>query len=269
MTQPWLWPPVLDFISMLQNPSVGFNDADLQTCKIEVDKNRQPRPRSGNFAVCYKATLASTNQNVCIRLFSRKADERQERYAEVSAHVNAHPIDCLVKFEYVEKGIRHPNPSKVGNKFWFPIVRMDWVEGSILFDWLRERCQLKDVAAIGLVAKKWVELAAQLASVGVAHGDLQHANVMVTPQGQLRLVDYDCMCVPSLVGRPNLELGVEPYQHPGRNEKTKLFPGIDHFSELFILVVLQVRSGRRSRSLVSAHRTTGWRAVRQTSDTQV
>ena len=233
------WPPVPDFNPMLQNPNVGFSDAELKTCQIERDKNNQPRPRAGNFAVCYKGTFTSTGKNVCLRLFARKSDDRRERYAEISAHLKAHPIDCLVKFEYIEKGIRHPNPAKYGNKSWFPIIRMDWVEGSILFDWLRERCHAKDSTAISRAADQWIEVAQQLESVGIAHCDLQHANVMVTPGGQLKLVDYDCMCVPGLVGRPNLELGVEPYQHPDRNEETKLFPGLDHFSELFILVVLR------------------------------
>ena len=39
-----------------------------------------------------------------------------------------------------------------------------------------------------------------------------------------KLVDYDGMCVPALVGRRNLEVGVEPYQHPQRNESTRLSP---------------------------------------------
>ena len=233
------WPPVPDFNPMLQNPNVGFSDAELKTCQIEVDKNKQPRPRAGNFAVCYKGTFAATGKHVCLRLFARKSEDRRERYAEISAHLKTHPIDCLVKFEYIEKGIRHPNPAKYGNKSWFPIIRMDWVEGSILFDWLREKCRASDAAAISRSADQWLEVAQQLESVGIAHCDLQHANVMVTPDGHLKLVDYDCMCVPGLVGRPNLELGVEPYQHPDRNEATLLFPGLDHFSELFILVVLR------------------------------
>ena len=232
------WPQALDFVSMLQNPSVGFHDPELKTCEIERDSNRQPRPRSGAFAACYKGILPS-KKNVCIRLFTRKADEMHERYSKISEHLKANPIDCLVKFEYVEKGIRHPNPAKVGNRSWFPIVRMDWVDGCILFDWLRDRCQANDSAAIGRVSERWVALAEQLSSVGIAHGDLQQANVMVTPKGDLKLVDYDCMCVPALVGRPNLELGVEPYQHPERNDDTKLFPGLDHFSELFILLALR------------------------------
>ena len=56
-----------------------------------------------------------------------------------------------------------------------------------------------------------------------------NANVMVTTQGELKLVDYDCMCVPALVGRRNLEVGVEPYQHPGRNESTLLSLDLDNF----------------------------------------
>lgn len=233
------WPPVPDFNPMLQNPNYGFADAELKTCQIQRDGNNQPRPRAGNFAVCYKGTYSSTGKDVCIRLFARKSEERRDRYAEISAHLKAHPIECLVKFEYIEKGIRHPNPAKFGNRSWFPIIRMDWIEGSILFDWLRERCQAKDSRAIANAADQWIEVAQQLESVGIAHCDLQHANVMVTPAGKLKLVDYDCMCVPALVGRPNLELGVEPYQHPERTESTTLFPGMDHFSELFILVVLR------------------------------
>ena len=39
----------------------------------------------------------------------------------------------------------------------------------------------------------------------------------MTRTGRLKLVDYDGMCVPALVGRRNLEFGVAPYQHPRRN----------------------------------------------------
>jgi hypothetical protein len=76
----------------------------------------------------------------------------------------------------------------------------------------------------------------------ISHGDLQHANVMVTQAGELKLVDYDCMCVPALVGRRNLEVGVEPYQHPGRNETTLLSLDLDNFSALLIYVALRALS---------------------------
>jgi len=36
-----------------------------------------------------------------------------------------------------------------------------------------------------------------------------------------------------------LEIGLEPYQHPGRDFETKLFPGLDKFSALVIYVALR------------------------------
>ena len=74
--------------------------------------------------------------------------------------------------------------------------------------------------------------------------DLQHGNVMVTKQNEFRLVDYDGMCVPGLVGKPNLELGLPPYQHPRRNGKTKLSPDLDNFSGILIYVALRALSER-------------------------
>jgi hypothetical protein len=84
------------------------------------------------------------------------------------------------------------------------------------------------------LAAKWRETVRDLRRADIAHGDLQHANVMVTSDARIKLVDYDGMCVPKLVGRRNLEIGVEPYQHPGRNGDTKLSQTLDNFSSLVI-----------------------------------
>ncbi len=99
--------------------------------------------------------------------------------------------------------------------------------------------------AIAAVADRWLEAVQELSDNSVAHGDLQHANVMVrAPRPgrlawQLKLVDYDGMCVPPLVGRRNLEVGVEPYQHPERGAGTLLSLDLDNFSALVIYVALR------------------------------
>jgi hypothetical protein len=79
----------------------------------------------------------------------------------------------------------------------------------------------------------------ELTDANLAHGDLQHANVMVTDNNELKLVDYDCMCVPELAGQRNLEIGVVPYQHPMRGDDTLLSTELDNFSAIFIYVVLR------------------------------
>ena len=62
---------------------------------------------------------------------------------------------------------------------------------------------------------------------------------MVDSAWQVKLVDYDGMCVPPLVGRRNLEVGVEPYQHPDRGAGTLLSLDLDNFSALLIYVALR------------------------------
>jgi hypothetical protein len=68
---------------------------------------------------------------------------------------------------------------------------------------------------------------------------LQHGNILVSKEGHLKLVDYDCMAVPELMGLRNLEMGLAPYQHPARNAETYLFPGLDNYSALVIYVALR------------------------------
>ena len=212
-------------------------------CTVERDQHNQPRPRSGAFANVYKGTYASGG-DIAIRVFTRASGtDSRERYAAISdylAQLNGSRPRSLVGFKFDEKGIR---VASRGGK-WFPLVTMDWVPGDTLFDWVRSTCHSQNGRALGAASEKWVELVTDLTRVQIAHGDLQHGNVMVTPSGELKLVDYDCMCVPNLVGRPNLEIGVEPYQHPERDEKTLLYPGLDNFSALFILVALRALTAK-------------------------
>jgi ribosomal protein S20 len=121
----------------------------------------------------------------------------------------------------------------------YPLLIMEWVPGITLFEWTRDRCREGYVEALQIAADVWLHLVRELAQHEIIHGDLQHGNIMVSPEGHFRLVDYDCMCVPSLIGRRNLETGLPPYQHPGRNGDTLLFPGLDNFSALYIYVALR------------------------------
>ncbi len=225
---------------MLQNPKLAFKDPDLKTCLIARNNINQPKACSGAFAVVYKGTYqagATRTGDVAIRVFSSASNERQERYKAISEYLKQNPLKCLVDFEYLEKGILHGKSGK-----WYPLIRMEWVQGDILFNHARDRCQARDGQALGKLSDSWVEMISDLSRAKIAHGDLQHANVMVTDQGELKLVDYDCMCVPALVGRRNLELGVVPYQNPNRNDDTLLGPKLDNFSSLFIYVALRALS---------------------------
>lgn len=228
------WPLASHFSAMLQNPRVAFRDPQLQRAAIEKNEQHQPRPWAGAFAVVYKGLDPDGKGPFAVRVFTTETPERRERYDLISAYLKGRNLRCLVGFDYRDRSIRSAGDGK-----WYPVIIMEWVSGETLFKWVRARCQEGNGHAIGTVAERWLDAVNELAKFSIAHGDLQHANIMVTATGEVKLVDYDGMCVPALVGRRNLEVGVEPYQHPDRNAHTLLSLELDHFSSLMIYTALR------------------------------
>ncbi len=182
----------------------------------------------------YKGVDADGQTPFAVRIFTTESPERRERYDLISAYLQGRKLNCLVDFEYRDRSIRSAGDGK-----WYPLIIMQWVQGETLFQWLRARCLEGNREAIAAIADRWLEAVQELSDNSVAHGDLQHANVMVDSAWQLKLVDYDGMCVPPLVGRRNLEVGVEPYQHRQRGAGTLLSLDLDNFSALVIHVALR------------------------------
>lgn len=227
------WPLVSDFSRMLKTPQVAFRDPELRSCSIELDHLGQPLARSGNFATVFRG-YKPDGKEFAIRVFNRKGDERRDRYDVVSKYIEARKSIGLVGFQYDEKGIRSAGDGK-----FYPLLIMEWVPGVSLFEWARDRCRegYREALQIGAVA--WLELVRDLAAQGIVHGDLQHGNVLISHEGQIKLVDYDCMATPELMNRRNMEIGLPPYQHPGRNDQTLVFPGLDNYSALMIYTALR------------------------------
>ena len=154
---------------------------------IEKDQRNQPRPWAGAFAVVYKALSPDDRRPFAVRVFTSESPERRERYELVAAYAKDHKPRCLVEFEYRDQSIRSAGDGK-----WYPVILMEWVQGETMFNWVRDRCREGNADAIGFVADRWVDAVKELADAAIAHGDLQHGNVMVTPRqrdqaGRLRL----------------------------------------------------------------------------------
>jgi serine/threonine protein kinase len=228
------WPLASSYSAMLQSPAVAFRDESLRRATIHRDQNNQPFGMSGPFAVVYQAQLPN-GQRLALRAFtSDQGPDRGVCCRVISEYLRQHrEVRCLIAFEYHDKGIRAADGKM------YPLVTMEWVRGATLFDWVRTKCLDRAAPSLTRAAERWVDLIQELADAQIAHGNLQHANVMVTEQDEFKLVDYDCMCVPALVGRRNPEIGVEPYQHPERNADTLLSPQLDNFSAIVIYVALR------------------------------
>jgi hypothetical protein len=86
------------------------------------------------------------------------------------------------------------------------------------------------------MADEWVKLMGELREAGIAHGDLQHGNIIIEG-GRLRLVDLDGMYVPALAGFKASEVGHQHYQHPAR-DVAHFSADTDNFSALVVYLSL-------------------------------
>ncbi|MDZ4834798.1 MAG: hypothetical protein SGJ27_13555 [Candidatus Melainabacteria bacterium] len=219
------WPTPQEYNEAIQNPTTCFNEPGLVSGSVVLNALGLPRADSGNFASVYRVTGA--NQDCAVRCFLTNRNSQDERYRIISQYVRFDDLECTVDFEFVEKGI------KVGSN-WFPVLKMPWIIGETL-----ERYVARNVAnpeAMFSLAKQFFDMIRELEVNDVAHGDLQHGNILVTQSG-LRLVDYDSLFVPGLKGFASLELGHPNYQHPER-DPSHFDPTVDNFSTWLIYVSL-------------------------------
>lgn len=226
------WPTRAEFNSMMQSPEVAFRDKSLHALEIERDKNGLPRARAGSFADVY-CGIRPNQDRIAIRAFASGLPERQERYKAIHDHLEKLNLSFIVPFTYSDKGLR------AADARWYPLITMEWVKGDTLFDWLNKAAGSSSTQLIKKICEKWRDMIKALNDAEVAHGDLQHANIMIDDKNDIKLVDYDGMCVPSIAGRQNEEIGVEPYQHRERDSKTRLYSGLDNFSAAFIYLGLR------------------------------
>src|SRR5437868_5828815 len=219
------WPTAQEFNEAIQSPVTAFSDPLLRNGSVECNQLGLPKPRAGNFATVYKITNGT--RAWAVRCFNSELRDQEERYRAIGAYLNRISLSYMTEFQYLPRGIRLRGS-------WYPILKMEWVHGEPLNIFV-ERNLGKPQQLLKL-AKDWVLMAQKLRSAGLAHGDLQHGNVLVSNAG-LKLVDYDGMYVPELQGKYSNELGQQNYQLPQR-KATDFGPFLDNFSEWVVLVTL-------------------------------
>lgn len=229
MTNIQTWPLNIDFTIAVQNPQLCFADPDLKQASTSKNSRGRVLLWSGNFATVYKLTKG--DHSWAVRCFTRipQADV-QERYQLISEYLSKHQIPYLVDFEFLAQGILVKGQ-------WYPILKMDWVEGTELDRYIGE--YIDDSQVLLRLERQLKQLQKDLQRIGIAHGDLQHGNIMVDDRGELKLVDYDGMYVPALRGSPPLEVGHPNYQPPKRSTKD-FGDRLDDFS--FAVISLSLRA---------------------------
>jgi hypothetical protein len=227
------WPQATDYNAAVQNPHLCFTDADLRQGQAAGDPFGLPLPHAGNFADVYQFNCPG-DKRWAVKCFTREVHGLRDRYQAVSAYLREHPRRFLVGFTYLEEGVRVRNA-------WWPVLKMDWIEGFSLNEFAAQ--QVDRPGVLERLAHLWLRLARELREAEVAHGDLQHGNVLLVPGDKgnvaLRLIDYDGLWVPALANQPSGESGHPNYQHPQRLREGSYGREVDRFSHLVIYTALR------------------------------
>ena len=221
------WPGITDFSEAIQNPRLCFKGTELETGAAETNPRGMPLVYAGAFACVYPLTVGG--RTIAVRCFTHEVKDQQSRYNQLSEYLIAVLPPAFVHFEYVERGISVKGA-------WYPIVKMDWVEGETLNKFVGAR--VDDTDALRRLAAQWRGgTSANLRGLRIAHNDLQHGNVLVQPDGNIRLVDYDGVFLPQFRGQLSQELGHKNYQHPQRSAED-YDDRVDNFPVLVIYLSL-------------------------------
>lgn len=218
------WPDAVTFREAVQTPAVSFGDASLRASTLSLDRRGLPVTYAGRFAVVFRATLPD-GESWALRCFTTPGDEyggieRAHRYRAIEKYVNEER-SVFVPFRYLEQGVKIAGT-------WYPTLAMRWASGVPLGRWVE--ANRRDPAALRNLADALTALLNRLEASGIAHGDWQHDNLIISDNGRrITLVDYDGMYVPELAGEKSVEIGHANYQHPRRTAE-HFGVGLDRFA---------------------------------------
>ncbi len=222
--RPQDWPSSRDYCEAMRDPN-SLADRELREGTLECNPGGLPKSYTGTFTTTFHFRTASGD--VALRCYVRGYDDLARRYSAIGDVLRYARIDGLCKTQYLPEAV-------CVRGVWWPAVKMDWVGGRALNAEVEAR--LDDPDGMLAVAMQFRETVRSLGVLGIAHGDLQPANIVVT-SGELRLVDYDAMFVPAIAGLPQTEYGHRNFQHPER--RTARFDGrLDRFSSIVIYTAL-------------------------------
>ena len=227
------YPLISEYVEAVRNAEDNFEK--LRNLRPVTDGNGNPVMTSGNFAVVFKMRDEKNDKLYAVKCFLKDQPNRAENYRMIAEELEYVSSSFLTKFQYLDNELFVDSANADGEEF--PVLLMDWVEGTNLDQYIRQH--LHDSYQLHLLAYQFSRLAMWLMPQPFAHGDLKPDNIMVREDGTLVLIDYDGMFVPAMNGQKAREMGSPDFRHPARTEET-FNEHIDDFSLASILLSLKV-----------------------------
>ena len=203
------YPLISEYVRAIQDAS---NNLDELAHLVPVqDDHGEPYRSSGAFAVVFKMKDEQTGKCYALKCFTEEQEGRAEAYRQIADELEFVDSSYITSVKYLDKEIFVDSSCEEDE---FPVLLMDWIDGETMENYIAENYQDNYVMAI--LCYRFCKMAAWLRSQPFAHGDIKPDNIMVRPDGNLTLVDYDGMFVPAMKGQKSPTIGTKDFSHPLR-----------------------------------------------------
>jgi len=224
------YPSRTAIVNSVKYPAL-IKDTFLSGGTVTKTLGGKPKFWSGGFSMVFQIDVE--NQLWAFKVWHTKLSDNKYRYETVAAVLDECSLPYFTEFEYVENGV-------LVDGILIDTHRMPWVDGSPLKEFINDN--IDNPSELVNLASKFQLMVAEFHNYNIAHGDLQHGNIIVRNDGEIAIIDYDSFFVDGLEGLPDLIKGQGGYQHPSRYYNLTINEKLDYFSELVIYTSLIVYS---------------------------
>ena len=203
------YPLISEYVRAIQDAN---SNLDKLAHLVPVqDDHGEPYRSSGAFAVVFKMKEEQTGKCYALKCFLEEQEGRAEAYRLIADELEFVDSSYITPVKYLDKEIFVDSCCEEDE---FPVLLMDWIDGETMENYIAENYQ--DNYAMAMLCYRFCKMAAWLRSQPFAHGDIKPDNIMVRPDGNLTLVDYDGMFVPAMKGQKSPTIGTKDFSHPLR-----------------------------------------------------
>ena len=203
------YPLISEYVRAIQDASSNLDK--LAHLVPVLDDHGEPYRSSGAFAVVFKMKDEQTGKCYALKCFTEEQEGRAEAYRQIADELEFVDSSYITSVKYLDKEIFVDSSCEEDE---FPVLLMDWIDGETMENYIAENYQ--DNYAMAMLCYRFCKMAAWLRSQPFAHGDIKPDNIMVRPDGNLTLVDYDGMFVPAMKGQKSPTIGTKDFSHPLR-----------------------------------------------------
>lgn len=224
------YPSRTDIVTAMKNPQVSYKADELIGGSV-IQKGSRIIQYSGGYTTVFPFHTKDSKK-VAIRCWIADIGDAKKRSQEISNYLDRLNSPYFCDFKYLDDAIL------INGKI-YPIVVMDWVDAKPLKEFINDNI-FSNPPLITSLRKNFQEMVQYFHRENIAHGDLQHGNILVDRDGNVKVIDYDSMYISPLDGMTDTIKGLPGYQHPARQNNRLINPKLDYFSELIIYLSLLV-----------------------------